>query len=69
MRRGVFHSVPELQHAIADFLCAWNAQPTPFVWTASIERILEKMQRARHRLEQIKPGSTRAKRSRSLMPS
>ena len=69
VRRGVFHSVPELQHAIADFLCAWNAQPTPFVWTASIERILEKMQRARHRLEQIKPGSTRAKRSRSLMPS
>lgn len=69
VRRGVFRSVPELQRAIADFLSAWNAQPTPFVWTASIERILEKVQRARQRLEQIKPGSTRTKRSRSLMPS
>lgn len=69
VRRGVFRSVPELQRAITDFLNAWNAQPTPFVWTASIERILEKVQRARQRLEQIKPGFTRSKRSRSLMPS
>lgn len=69
VRRGVFRSVPELQRAIADFLRAWNAQPTPFVWTASIERILGKVQRARQRLEQIKPGSTRTKRSRGLMPS
>lgn len=69
VRRGVFRSVPELQRAIADFLSAWNAQPAPFVWTASIERILEKVQRARQRLEQIKPGSTRTTRSRSLMPS
>lgn len=69
VRRGVFRSVPELQRAIASFLSAWNTQPTPFVWTASIERILEKVQRARRRLEQIKPGSTPTKRSRSLMPS
>jgi len=69
VRRGAFRSVPELQRAIAEFLAAWNAQPTPFVWTASIERILEKMHRARQRLEQIKPGSTRTTRSRGLMPS
>lgn len=69
VRRGVFRSVPELQRAITDFLSAWNAQPTPFVWTASIERILEKVQRARQRLEQIESGSTHSKCSRSLMPS
>lgn len=69
VRRGVFRSVPELQQAIVNFLGAWNAQPVPFVWTASVERILEKVQRARRRLEQIKPGSTRTKRSRGLMPS
>ncbi len=59
VRRAAFHSVRELQRRIAEFLAAWNAQPTPFVWTASVERILEKIVRARQRLEQIKPGSTK----------
>jgi len=39
VRRGIFRSLHELQGAIVDFLRAWNAQPTSFVWTASIERI------------------------------
>jgi transposase len=69
MRRAAFRSVPELQHAIFSFLEAWNTQPTPFVWTASVERILEKVNRARQRLEQIKPGSTRIKRHSKLMPT
>jgi hypothetical protein len=38
------------------------AGPTPFVWTASVERILEKIARARKRLEQIAPGCTQPKR-------
>jgi hypothetical protein len=42
VRRGVFHSMDELQRAVADFLAAWNAVPAPFVWTASVEAILEK---------------------------
>ena len=57
VRRGVFRSVEELQQAIDAFLAAWNATPKPFVWTASVERILEKLARARQRLEQIQPGS------------
>ncbi len=65
MRRGVFHSVADLQRAIADFLTAWNAAPAPFVWTASVEAILAKIARARHRLEQIQPGSTLPKRRSS----
>jgi transposase len=61
VRRGAFRSVRDLQHAITSFLQQWNARPTPFVWTASVERILEKIARARKRLEQIAPGSTQPK--------
>ena len=62
VRRGVFRSVEELEQAIADFLAAWNANPIPFVWTASVEKILEKIARARHRLEQIQPGCSKPPR-------
>jgi transposase len=62
VRRASFHSVRDLQRTIAEFLAAWNTNPTPFVWTASVERILEKIARARQRLEQIAPGCTQSKR-------
>jgi transposase len=62
VRRGVFRSVEDLEKAIAAFLAAWNTNPTPFVWTASVEKILEKIARARHRLEQIQPGCSLPKR-------
>jgi transposase len=62
VRRGVFRSVEDLEQAIAAFLAAWNTNPTPFVWTASVEKILEKIARARHRLEQIQPGCSLPKR-------
>lgn len=62
VRRGVFRNVRDLQRTITAFLDQWNAQPAPFVWTASVERILEKIARARKRLEQIKPGCTLSQR-------
>ena len=62
VRRGVFRSVEDLEQAIAAFLAAWNTNPTPFVWTASVEKILEKIARARRRLEQIQLGCTSPKR-------
>ena len=62
VRRGAFRSVRDLQHCIGEFLAAWNANPTPFIWTASVERILEKIARARLRLEQTKPGCSLPKR-------
>jgi hypothetical protein len=37
-------------------MSAWNAQPSPFVWTASVEKILEEFNRCQRRLEQIQPG-------------
>jgi len=61
VRRGAFRSVTELQQAIDEFLVAWNAKPKPFVWTASVERILEKIAKCRSRLEEIQPGCTKPK--------
>lgn len=62
VRRGSFHSVDDLEQAITAFLDAWNANPTPFVWTASVEKILEKVERCRRRLDQIEPGCVAPKR-------
>jgi transposase len=54
IRRGVFRSVPELISAIAEYIHAHNNAPKPFVWTAKVERILAKVERARKALENIK---------------
>ena len=58
IRRGSFVSVPDLKQAIDEFMRAWNENPKPFIWTASVGQIIEKIERARTRMEQIKPGST-----------
>jgi transposase len=58
IRRGSFVSVPDLKQAIAEFMRAWNDNPKPFIWTASVGQIIEKIDRARTKMEQIKPGST-----------
>ena len=47
IRRGVFHSVPDLIQSIETFLQTTNDDPRPFVWTASIESILEKVGRCK----------------------
>jgi hypothetical protein len=54
----VFRSVPDLQESIAAFLAAWNTDPKPFVWTATVESIQEKLNRCRQTLEKIQPGCT-----------
>jgi putative transposase len=43
IRRGNFLSVPKLIAVIRDYLEAHNAEAKPFVWTASADRILEKV--------------------------
>ncbi|HET7398876.1 MAG TPA: IS630 family transposase [Intrasporangium sp.] len=53
LRRGSFSSVPDLIAAIEDYLRAHNAEPTPFVWTATAESILAKVTRARRKLEEV----------------
>ena len=62
VRRGAFVSVPELEQAIEAFLGAWNENPKPFIWTAKLEDILKKIERARAKLESIQPGSTQPRR-------
>ncbi len=59
VRRGAFVSVPDLIQAIEAFLSAWNEDPKPFVWTAKVEDIMAKRERAQAKLESIKPGCTK----------
>jgi transposase len=54
IRRGVFHSVKELERAIMDYIANHNDNPKPYVWTAKVETILEKIRRARAVLENVK---------------
>ena len=61
IKRGIFLSVADLQASIAAFLTAWNENPKPFVWTATVESIQEKLSRCRRTLEQIQPGCTSPK--------
>ena len=65
IRRGSFGSVPDLKRAIDEFLEAWNEQPRPFVWTATVESIGRKLSRCRQTLERIKPGCTRPPRRKA----
>lgn len=58
IRRGSFVSVPDLKRAIDEFLTVWNDDPKPFIWTATVEEMIEKIGRARAKMEQLKPGST-----------
>ena len=53
IRRGVFHSVPDLIAAIEAYLQATNDEPKPFVWTATADEILEKVRRGRVALQPI----------------
>jgi transposase len=45
LRRGVFRSVADLQQAIEEFLSHANEEPKPFVWTATVERIMTKIEK------------------------
>jgi len=62
IRRGAFFSVEDLRTAIREFLDAWNENPKPFVWTATVESIMEKLSRCRQTLEKIPPGCTLPRR-------
>jgi transposase len=47
IRRGIFRSVPELTHAIQQFIEVYNRDPKPFIWTASAKSTIEKVQRCK----------------------
>src|SRR6185369_14129792 len=53
LKRGVFHSVVDLQLAINRFVVETNADPKPFVWTADTKRVLAAVKRGKQVLESI----------------
>ena len=54
LRRGVFHSVPDLIEKIEDNIRLNNDNPKPLVWTATADSILEKVRRDRVTLQATK---------------
>lgn len=53
IRRGVFPSVKNLKDAIQEYLDSHNENPKPFIWTKSANDILEKVKRARKKLDML----------------
>ena len=53
LRRGIFGSVPDLIASIETYLAVTNDDPKPYVWTATAESILAKVQRARTTLDRV----------------
>ena len=45
IRRGSFRSVPDLVRSINRFVEQYNAKASPFVWTATAQSILAKVER------------------------
>lgn len=45
IRRGSFTSVTDLRRQIDRFVADWNQHPKPFVWTATSDSILAKLER------------------------
>lgn len=50
LKRGVFHSVPDLIARIEEYIAHHNEKPKPFIWTAKANDILQKVVRANARL-------------------
>jgi len=53
LRRGAFHSVPDLIASIQEYVDSHNDDPRPYVWTATAESILAKVARVRIALERV----------------
>ena len=53
IRRGVFHSVPELIDAIDQYISIYNEHPKPFVWTAKVEDIVQTVSKCKAILETL----------------
>ncbi len=53
IRRGIFRSLNELHDAITNFIQAHNENAQAYIWTAPVQRILEKVGRARKTLDKI----------------
>ena len=53
IRRGSFTSVPELIQAIMDYVNNHNQNPRIFVWSAPVERIMNKIAKCKEALDSL----------------
>src|SRR5215475_156498 len=53
LKRGVFHSLVDLQAAINRFLAEHNQQPKPFTWTTDPDKIIAAVKRGHQALDSI----------------
>ena len=53
LKRGVFKGIVDLQAAINRYLVETNENPSPFIWTADPNAIIEKVWRGKQALESI----------------
>lgn len=53
IRRGVFHSVPDLIAAIEEYIRLNNQDPKPFVWTRKVDEIIQKVSRCKAIMETL----------------
>jgi hypothetical protein len=51
LKRGVFHSLVDLQAAINRFVAEHNTAPMPFTWTADPDKIIAAVRRGHHPLD------------------
>lgn len=57
LRRAIFGSVPDLITSIETYLEATNENPKPYIWTATAEDILAKVEHARATLDKGSPNT------------
>jgi hypothetical protein len=55
LKRGVFHSIVDLQASINRFLAETNDDPRPFNWTADPDRIIAAVRRGHQTLDSLRP--------------
>ena len=66
LRRGAFTSVADLSAAITTWAEHWNTDPKPFIWKATAEDIITKVQRGRDTLARSKRRQTTSGGPRAL---
>jgi len=69
LQRGVFRLLVDLQAAINRYLGEHNRKPTPFVWTADPDRIIEKVEGGYQAMASNTGQLRRAGRRRRELPA
>jgi hypothetical protein len=66
IRRGTFSSVKILIAQIRDYLAHWNKDPKPFVWTATANQILVKVQLVKASIKKLVDNNAKCRQQRQI---